>query len=739
MRQQATIFEDVFVGIDKSTDKLILNKSKAPLKPNVTRGVAEIYEEVKRVFTNVKALLPYINDYELITTTERLQTYMAKIKEIGYVAIDTETDGLDPISDKIAGISIYVKGENPAYIPVRHEYFDGNMSYDVIKQFLLALERYKIKIIMHNAKFDIRVLLNNFGVKVNVYYDTMIAAKLLNENEEHNLKILWAKYILGKSKQFSFSELFDDVKFSIFDPTQVFIYAALDALMTWELWEFQKDFFDKENPKCIENDLVDTSDLFYNIEMEVMRIAVDMEEYGVCIDNKYAKDMEIKYTKLLEEQEKKVQDVIESLTPVWRPNLTSNQLSKLERPIKVSSSTQMAIVIFDGLGLELPLGILKKGATRGVGKEAIAYFLEHNSEYIELWEAFSKYQKIKILLTTFIIAIPQKVNPITGRLHTTWNTMGAATGRFSSRDPNLQNIPSKNRDIRPMFIPRDGNVFVGADFNAQEPKILAHVSQEPVLLNNFALGLDVYSTLASSAYKLPYDQCTKHTKEGALKRNHGKVLLLALSYGMQVKSLSQQLKISYDEAKLLFDDFREEMHVAFEYGEKVRRECKSRGYVKTLWGRKRRFPDYRLPEYVVNGTMSSEVKKSIIQRIKRAHWRERYDVIKELEFRHSCTIVDNGKKIRECETEILNSVIQGSAVDMIKVAMVKAFHDEEFNRLRAKLVLQVHDELIVECPKENAQEVKELLSRIMVAAAASKIKDVPFTAEGDIMERWVKD
>lgn len=437
MKTQATLFDDLLIEVDRNSDKLLLGKAKVPLKPVVNRGVAEIYDEVERVFAQVKTLLPYIEKYELITSIERLQDYMKKVKENGVIAIDTETDGLDLINDKIAGVSIYTKGESPAYIPIRHEYYDHNVQHEVMTQLLKALKRDGIKIIMHNAKFDMRVLFNNFGLWMDIHYDTFLAAKALDENEEAGLKALWAKYVLGKGKQFSYSELFENIKFSAFNPEKVYIYAALDALMTYELWEFQNEFLDPTNPKCIERGLEGASNVFYNIEMKVAHIVARMEQRGIGLDLKYAQELDIKYREILHKNEVDVLKALKELEGEWKPNLTSMQLSKLGDPINVSSSAQLAIILFDGLGCVLPPGILKKGKTRGVGKEAIVYFIKHYPQYDSFWKPYARYQLSKTVYSTFVVGIPKFLNKTTNRVHASWNSHGTVTGRFSSGDPNL--------------------------------------------------------------------------------------------------------------------------------------------------------------------------------------------------------------------------------------------------------------------------------------------------------------
>ena len=241
------------------------------------------------------------------------------------------------------------------------------------------------------------------------------------------------------------------------------------------------------------------------------------------------------------------------------------------------------------------------------------------------------------------------------------------------------------------------------------------------------------------AYKLPYDACTKETKEGKVRRNHGKVLQLALSYGMQVNALAVQLDIEYDEAKVLFDTFRENLAVAFEFGEQMKAFCKKTGYVKTLWGRKRRFPDYLLPPYEVIGSISPEKKRMIIQKLSRTRRNEKQDVIASFESDYNVKINDNTFKIRQCDTQILNSIVQGSAADMTKVAMIMANTDPELISLDARPVLVIHDEIILECPKENAEQAKNRLEQVMIMAAGQKVKTVAFKAEGEVMERWHKD
>lgn len=438
MSKQQTIFEGFEVPVDKTTDKMLLGKLEKPLQTNVSRGVVEIYDEVERVFAEVKTLLPYIKEFELITTKERLKEYLQTIIENGVVALDTETDGLNPISDRIAGFSLYTYNENPAYVPINHDYFDSNVPLEIASAFINALLKYNIKVVMHNARFDIRVFWNALGVKLNCHFDTMIAAKLLNENEpENGLKALWTKYGSKEGgRSLRYNELFSGVKFTVFDPSRVVIYPALDGLMTLELYDFQSPYLDKDNPICKEKDLVDTASLFYDIEMPTIHTAVEMEQRGIALDVEYASRLEKEYTEKANTHKTYVQKRLIELMPQMKKNLSSYELSKLSNPINLDSPQQLQIVFYQGLQIEIPS---KKVSSKegSVDAEVIKYIAENYKEYADIAEGIIEYKGYIKNLNTYITALPAQINPKTNRLHTSWNTIGADTGRFSSREPNL--------------------------------------------------------------------------------------------------------------------------------------------------------------------------------------------------------------------------------------------------------------------------------------------------------------
>ena len=738
MNKQTTIFDDVMVDVNVNTDKLLLNKLRKPLKPSVSRGVVEIYDEVTRVFADVKALVPYIN-FELITTESRLWEYLAKIKENGIVALDTETDGLDVLADRIAGVSLYTKGESAIYIPINHDYYDHNVDKEIVSKFIQAIVDSGVKVVFHNARFDIRVVINNLGVRLKAYYDTFIGSRLVNENlVDASLKGLWAKYCAGGNSH-KYGELFSGLRFTVFDPEKVFIYAALDAVMTMQLYEMQIPYLTPDNPLCIEQDLVDTADLMMNVEMPIIDVAVDMEEYGICLDVQRANELRDKYQHEIERIERRVHEILKGLMPTIRANITPSQLLKLSDPINLNSPEQWKIICYDGLGLVVPKGKTKAKKDQSTNAETLTYFANAYPEYKELFTLALETKTLSKMVSTYLVALPKRISPKTGRLHTSWNTLGADTGRFSSSEPNLQNIPARNKDIRPIFVPSEGCIFISADFSSQEPRILTEVSQDPILLDNFIHNRDIYSTLISIAIKEPYEKCTKDTPEGKKRRNQGKKLQLALSYGMQYRSLAVELKIMEEEAKALYATFKENLSGVFEYEDRLKAFCRRNGYVKTLWGRKRRFPEYMLQDYEIVGDMPQAKKNVLISRIRKAWFKNRPDVIQEIQDKYGVVVVDNYRKIHDAETQIMNAVIQGSASDMTKVALLFVHYDEVLRSYGSHVVLVIHDEIIIECPKEHQEVCAKRLEELMVKAAQTKVKSIPFASESEVMDRWYKD
>ena len=389
---------------------------------NVSATIANIK------LTTQKYLSKYIDQYLLLRTEPEVEAYFDKIVDAGMAAIDTETTGLDPWTDKVVGLCLYVKGEKPCYIPtghvgyITHELVNNQVSMEFIASQLKRCEN--VKWIYHNAKFDIKMLMHNAGVRLNCYWDTQIAATLLNENESHRLKDLHLKYCKSQDdRALTISSLFDGLNFALIPIDCAYLYAAGDPIKTYELYEFQKKFLDSEalkGPRWIMD----------NIELPVLPVIIDMEEAGVNVDKEYCKVLHDKYTKKLQDAEKACYDCLAKYKDEIDLYKRTEIHHKLSDPISLSSPTQIAILLYDILKLS-PKGSSRE--SRGTGEQVIST-IDH-----EFPKLLLEYRALAKLITTYVDKLPNEINPKTGHIHPQFNAMGAATGRMSSSNPNLQN------------------------------------------------------------------------------------------------------------------------------------------------------------------------------------------------------------------------------------------------------------------------------------------------------------
>ena len=293
-------------GVDKSVVNKSTNKKSAPI---IVKG-GGLIEKISSINALVESKLgKYKDDYIVITDIQDLISYIDAAAKTGIIAIDTETTGLDPISDKIVGMSIYTPGKKAAYIPIHHISYitgmevEGQLCEKEIAIELIRMQDYNVKVIMYNAKFDLRVIKNGLGVKLNCYFDCHLAAMCLNENEPHGLKTLHSKYVLdGKEDEFSFGKLFDGITFDYVPIKTGYIYAARDAIDTYELYEWQLPYLTESNPLCIEYGLEHVSKVFWDIEMPCIEVLAEMEDTGVDFDLDYAYELSEKYNKQKDEQ-----------------------------------------------------------------------------------------------------------------------------------------------------------------------------------------------------------------------------------------------------------------------------------------------------------------------------------------------------------------------------------------------------------------------------------------------------
>ena len=385
---------------------------------NISATIAKIK------LTTQQYLSKYIDQYLLLRTDEDVIDYFDKVIEAGIAAIDTETTGLDPWTCKVVGLCLYVKGYKPCYIPVghvghvTHQLLNGQVSMDLIKTQLQRCD--KVKWIFHNAKFDIKMLMHSAGVRLSCYWDTLIAATLLNENEPHGLKQLHLKYCNSQDTQpLTISTLFDGLNFALIPMECAYLYAAGDAIKTYELYEFQKRYLDSESlkgPRWVMD----------NIELPVLPVIIDMEETGINVDKEYCKVLHDKYTKKLQDAEKACYECLDKYKDEIELYKRTTPNHKLSDPISLSSPTQIAIILYDILKLK-PKS--HKDFGRQTGEQVIS-LIDH-----EFPKLLLEYRAQSKLITTYVDKLPNVVNPETGRIHPQFHQMGAATGRLSSSDP----------------------------------------------------------------------------------------------------------------------------------------------------------------------------------------------------------------------------------------------------------------------------------------------------------------
>lgn len=532
-----SLFKDTFsrCNNNKETNKKaleVLNKKKnkrAPVTTVVPKTMKDKVEYAKMMST--KIFSDRLDRMELVTSEERIDQYLDKVLDNGILAVDTETNGLDRIDGKIAGICLYTPGEKGIYIPVGHVSYMTNMelknnvSKEFMHNFFEVCNRENIKYVLQNSKYDMHILYWMIGVKIVPYWDTLIGGYLLNENEPHGLKVLWQKYCTGESAEVGkFGELFNGIEFNKIPPDVGYMYAAFDPIMTYELYDFQREYLDRDGKYCYKKGLERVADVFRNIEMPLIEVVFDMEAQGVDIDTNLAQQLKQRYTTYMDNALNEFNTQVAQLDKqgafndlrVKHPD-KYGKISELgEVNINIGSNQQLVILFYDVLKLDPPKG------QRSVGEEQLKQ-LNH-----PLVNSILEYRGMSKLLSTYIDAIPDHISKRTGKLHAHFNQYGAKTGRFSSSNPNLQNIPSKTKklsdgtvidaghDIRQMFIAGEGNVIIGGDFSQQEPRCLAHMSGDKHMIQAYLDGKDLYSTIASKLYNMPYEECKEFRPDGTV-------------------------------------------------------------------------------------------------------------------------------------------------------------------------------------------------------------------------------
>ena len=761
------------INIENHNDKIIRkinNPKKAKTKTNIKSKKLSTEERLNIINDNVdKTLGVYKDKTQVIKSKLELFEYVDRAWENDIIAIDTETNNsLDPLTCKLMGLCLYTPRCMNAYIPVNHTDINGNrLDWQVTEQDIKeALERIQqIKFLTHNGKFDYQVIYCTCDVKIPIYWDSMIGAKVLNENEHSaGLKQQYIDKIDPSISKYSIDELFNSIEYQYVDPEVFALYAATDAYMTYRLYEYQKEEFEKKDNKNLYS-------LFNNIEMPVVTVAAEMELTGVCIDLEYSERLSKKYHKKYDELQGRIQDELhkyDDQVQQWRltdeanfhpVKSTGNGVGKskseqLEDPINIASPTQLSILLYDILKIES----VSKKSPRGTGEDILKKIS------LPICDLILEQRGLLKLINTYIDKLPQCVSEKDNRLHAHFNQYGAATGRFSSSDPNLQNIPSHNNEIRMMFTASPGYVMVGGDFSQQEPRLLAHYSNDEHMIEAYRQNKDLYASIASRVYHNDYEDNREFRPDGTInpegkkRRTSVKSLLLGIMYGMSTPSIASQLNCSIQEADNIKQGFFREFPKVNNWINETQLSAKMNGYVEDVWGRRRRLPDILMPKYEaeyngaadtysfnpllhtsgINAFINNHIIQDYLIRLNKSRSRREVDSIKEEARRDNIKVKDNSGFVAQAERQCVNARIQGGAASMSKRAMINVYNSEELKNLGFRLLIAVHDELIGECPIENKEECKELLSKLMIESALPDVT-VPMKCDVDDFNSWYSD
>lgn len=787
----------------KDDNKKLLEKAKQP-KELVEKVSGEKSLKSKKVSIDSKIRIIEENVYKIlgkqidntivITNINDLNNYIKQALRSGVISIDTETNNsLDPVTCKLMGLCLYTPGQKQAYIPVNHiDRFTGELLEDQlteldIKNALSVLTPDNIISILHNAKFDYEVIKCTCGIEIPMHWDTLIAARLINENEKAGLKEQYILHIDPDQEKYSIENLFDKMEYAIFSPKLFSLYAATDSMMTYKLYEYQKPILEsKEFSKVYK--------LFKDIEMPLVKVTAEMELNGVEVDVAYGERLSKKYHSRLDEIDNKIQgelEQLESQISAWKLTPEANEKPKkkngdgegkskaeqLDNPINLASPTQLAILFYDIL--KVPVVNNKK--PRSTGEEELKAIAEKTG--LSICKILLERRECVKLISTYIDVIPELSKQWEDhRIRTHFNQMGTDTGRFSSSKPiNLQNIPSHEKSIRMLFKARDGYRIIGSDYSAQEPRLTAHYSQDPSMIQAYLDGKDLYAVIAQSMYNNKYEEnlefypqgtkitlngkeiiCGNKTHKndaGKNRRSTAKVMLLGILYGMGAKTVSDMMGKSIKEGQELIDNFYKGFKQVKKWIEQTQKSVRELGYVEDWYGRRRNLPDVNLPPYEITytngnpeidwscfnpllGCIDRESDKNLISKYKKEcesiKYPSQYDEIKSKAASEGITIHSNTNKIALAERQCVNARVQGGAATLTKLAMLNIHNDKELNELGFRLLATVHDEVFGECPEENADKVSDRLVQVMIDTAKPYIS-VPMKCDPYIVSHWYED
>ena len=630
----------------------------------------------------LEILPPHVEetDYQLITDSAMLQSWVEKAKAQGFVAIDTETNSLQASQASLVGVSLALSPGKACYIPLRHKATSEEASdllsmpseapsYQQI-EFAQAIEILRplcedasVLKIGHNLKYDFHVLsrIENGGIRLSPVDDTMCLSYVLDAGRisRHNMDDLalhWLDYqtikyedICGKGKaQISFDSL---------APEAALDYAAEDADITLRLWQMLKPRLAREG----------VSSVYERLERPLIPVLSDMEAQGIAVDDNFLRRLSNEFATRIAALETEI-----------------HQLAGTS--FNIASPKQLGEVLFDQMGLEG--GKKSKTGAYATGAEILEDLAANG---IEIARKVLDYRQLAKLKSTYTDALVTSLHPQTERIHTSYSMVGASTGRLSSSDPNLQNIPirtSEGRQIREAFIAKDGHSLISADYSQIELRLVAHVAGEATMLQAFQDGLDIHAQTAAEVFGIPLADMDSETRRRAKAINFG------IIYGISGFGLARQLSIPRGEAQDYIKAYFARFPGIRDYMEQTKEQARNDKYVETLFGRRIHIGDI--------GSSNPNMRAF-------------------------------------AERQAINAPIQGSAADIIKRAMIALPEKIEAAGLAAKMLLQVHDELIFEVPDDEADAASALIRQVMEEAHHPVLSlNVPIIAEAGIAKNWAK-
>lgn len=603
--------------------------------------------------TNYKTIKNVEHNYSVINTNDKLEQLIKTLKNSNTICFSIKTTSLEPINAELVGISFCLNPHEAFYVPIPQNRDEALLQIEKFKE---IFENENISKIGFNIKHNI-IVLNNYNIKVKgQLFDSMVAHYLLQPDLRHDLDYLaqtFLNYLPAPIEDLIGKKGINQLSMRLVNVEKLKDYSCEEADISFQL----KEYFE---PKLKENGFWD---LFSAMEMPLIYVLADIEKTGVKIDEKVLKDYSV---------------------------ILRNELNKFENEIftlagtkfNINSPKQLGEVLFDKMQIVTDAKKTKTKQYSTSEEELNKYAGKH-----KIINVILEYRSVQKLLSTYVDALPQLVNNRTKRIHTSFNQTVTATGRLSSNNPNLQNIPIKeerSKEIRRAFIvEQKDSVFLSADYSQIELRLIAHLSQDPAMLEAFNNNEDVHTATAAKIYKITNAEVTHE------QRSHAKTANFGIIYGISAFGLSQRLNISRTDAKQLIDQYFETYSLVKAYMLESIRVARENGFVETIFGRRRMLPDINSRNAMVRGM---------------------------------------------AERNAINAPIQGSAADIIKIAMIRIYREFLAKKLNSKMILQVHDELDFEVPVNEIEIVKQIVKNEM----ENSIKlSVPLIVEIGVGANWL--